>query len=50
MKLELEMKDHETILQGYRGKDLLKRLTIPKNIRNAMVKFEIDDLGLVLRN
>jgi hypothetical protein len=47
MKLELEMKDHETILEGIIGKDLLKRLTIPEDIRNAMVKFEIDNLKVI---
>lgn len=44
MKLELEMKDHETILEGIIGKDLLNRLTIPKDVKNAMVKLNTDSL------
>lgn len=47
MKLELEMKDHETILEGIIGKNLLKRLTIPKDMKNVMVKFEIDNLKAI---
>lgn len=47
MKLELEMKDHKTILEGIIGKDLLKRLTLPKGMKNAMVKFEIDNLKVL---
>lgn len=44
MKLELEMKDHETVLEGLIGKDFMKRLTLLKVMKNAMVKFEIDTL------
>ena len=44
MKLELEMKDHETVLEGLIGKDLMKRLTIPNEIKNAVMKFELDSL------
>jgi hypothetical protein len=47
MKLELEMKDHETVLEGLIGKDLMKRLTIPNEIKNAIMKFEIDNLKVI---
>jgi hypothetical protein len=47
MKLKLEMKDHEIILEGIIGKDLLNRLTIPKDMKNAIVKFEIDYLKAI---
>jgi hypothetical protein len=49
MKLELEMKDHETILAGIIGKDLLNRLTIPKDMKNAMLKlntYSLKELGI----
>lgn len=44
MKLELEMKDHETILEEIIGKNMLNSLTIPVDIKKAIMKFEIDNL------